>query len=276
MTVPREDDPAGTERRPRRQERFEHIIGLLSDGREVTVSELAEKLAVSSASVRRDLEQLEQRRLLVRTHGGAVGAPSVSYELPLRYRSGARVEQKRAIAREAVSRVPGERAIVGLTGGTTTTEVARALSADDEITIVTNALNIASEVVVRPAVKLVLTGGVARGRSYELCGPLAERTLGEVHLDVAFVGVDGLSASAGLTTHDEVEANTNRVLIQRAATVVVVADSAKLGRAAFACICGLDAVHEVITDDGADAAAVEALREAGVRVTVVPVVPVRG
>lgn len=269
--MPRHDVPSGVERRTRRQERFEHIIGLLSDGREVTVAELVEELSVSSASVRRDLELLEQRRLLVRTHGGAVGAPSVSYELPLRYRSTARVEQKRAIAHEAVSRVRGERAIVGLTGGTTTTEVARVLSAEGEITIVTNALNIASEVVVRPAVKLVLTGGVARGRSYELCGPLAERTLSEVHLDVAFVGVDGLSAAAGLTTHDEVEANTNRVLIQRATTVVVVADSAKLGRAAFASICGVDAVHEVITDDAADDAEVQALREAGVTVTIVPV-----
>ncbi|CAI9408707.1 DeoR/GlpR family DNA-binding transcription regulator [Nocardioides sp. T2.26MG-1] len=270
MTVPRDDRPSGTERPARRQERLEHVIALLADGREVTVAELVEKLSVSSASVRRDLELLEQRRLLVRTHGGAVGAPGVSYELPLRYRSAARVEQKRAIAREAATRV-GERAIVGLTGGTTTTEVARALSAGGEITIVTNALNIASEVVVRPTVKLVLTGGVARDRSYELCGPLAERTLGEVHLDLSFVGVDGLSAGAGLTTHDEVEAKTNLVLLQRASTVVVVADSTKLGRAAFARICGLDAIDEVITDDGADPAQVHALREAGVAVTVVPV-----
>jgi DeoR family transcriptional regulator, aga operon transcriptional repressor len=260
------DLPAG--RRPRRQERLDRILGLLSVGGEVTVADLAAQLSVSSASVRRDLELLEQQRLLVRTHGGAV-AQAVSYELPLRYRSGRREHQKRLIADEAASRVQGERVTVALTGGTTTTEVARVLSRRDQLTVVTNALNIASELVVRPSVKLLVTGGVAREQSYELCGPIAEASLMGVNLDFAFVGVDGLTQQAGLTTHHEVEAHTNHVMLRQARHVVVVADSTKIGRVAFARICAADEVDELVTDDGADPDEVSRLRDAGLRVTVV-------
>ena len=96
--------------------------------------------------------------------------------------------------------------MIGLTGGTTTTEVAREV-VDRGMTVVTNALNIASELAVRPNIKLVLTGGVARPESYELVGPLAEQTLGDLHLDIAFVGADGISAAMGVTTHHESEAD---------------------------------------------------------------------
>src|SRR5204863_1890497 len=133
-------------------------------------------------------------------------------ELPLRYRSGDRREQKARIARAASARV-ADGAAIGMTGGTTTVEVARALSDKRQLTVVTNSLNIASELAVRPNLKLVVTGGVARPESYELVGPLAEAALASFNLDVVLVGVDGISATEGLTTHHEVEAHTNRALI---------------------------------------------------------------
>lgn len=107
-----------------------------------------------------------------------------------------------------------------------------------------------------------------RGRRW-LVGPIAERALEDVNLDVAIVGVDGIAPAEGLTTHDEVEAHTNRALLERARRVVVVADSSKLGRVAFARICPLDAVDELITDDAARASTVSAIREAGIAVTTV-------
>lgn len=257
------------ERRAPRQKRFDRILALLSTEGSVTVTAIANELNVSSASIRRDLALLEQQRLLVRTHGGAV-AHGVTYELPLRYRAGRQELEKRQIAAEAATRVNGDRSTVGLTGGTTTTEVARCLLHHKNLTIVTNALNIASELVVRPNVKLVVTGGVARTQSYELCGPIGEAALSGLNLDVAFVGVDGISAEAGFTTHHEVEAHTNRVLLGRARYVVVVADSTKIGRVAFSRICSFDDVHELITDRGADPADVRALEHAGLHVTVAP------
>jgi len=251
----------------RQADRLSVILEDLSDGGSVSVTDLCRRLGVSAATVRRDLGLLEDNRLLTRTHGGAV-AQGLLYELPLRYKSARHQEEKRRIARAAVSMVH-EGSAIGLTGGTTTTEVARSLVDMHELTVVTNALNIASELAIRPNLRLVVTGGMARSASYELVGPLAEASLGEMNLDVAIVGVDGIAVKPGLTTHHEVEAHTNLSLMERARRVVVVADGSKVGRLAFARICGLDRVDELITDDSADAEELGAIESAGVRVTTV-------
>ncbi len=251
----------------RQAERLSAILENLSNGGSVAVADLCDTLGASPATIRRDLELLEQQRLLTRTHGGAV-AQGVVYELPLRYKSGRHQDEKRRIAAAASALVTDGEAI-GLTGGTTTTEVARSLVDRQRLTVVTNALNIASELAIRPNLKLVVTGGYARPESYELVGPLAERSLAGLNLDVVFLGVDGISFEAGLTTHHEVEAHTNLALIERARRTVVVADSSKIGRSAFAQICPIDRVDELITDSGADARSLAAIREAGVDVTTV-------
>jgi DeoR family transcriptional regulator of aga operon len=250
----------------RQAERLGVILEELSARGSVAVADLSERLGVSAATVRRDLEHLEEQRLLTRTHGGAV-AQMVSYELPLRYKSARRQEQKRRIGQEAASRVH-DGSVIGLTGGTTTTEVAREI-VDRQLTVVTNALNIASELAVRPNIKLVVTGGILRAESYELVGPLADQTLADLHLDVAFIGADGITAADGLTTHHDIEAHTDRALMDRASRVVVVADGSKLGRVAFARICPISAVHELVTDGEAAAGELRAVREAGLEVTVV-------
>ena len=251
----------------RQADRLSSILERLSDGGSVAASDLSRDLGVSQATIRRDLQLLERQRLLARTHGGAV-AHGVLYELPLRYKSARHREEKRRIAAAAAERI-ADGAAVGLTGGTTTTEVGRALAGRENVTVVTNALNIASELAVRPNVKLVVTGGVARSESYELVGPLAERSLEELNLDIAFVGVDGIDPDAGLTTHHEIEAHTNRALIDRSRFVVVVADSSKIGRVGFARICELSRIDELITDTAAEGRVLRSIEEAAVRVTMV-------
>jgi DeoR family transcriptional regulator of aga operon len=251
----------------RQADRLSSVLERLSGNGSVGVGDLAAELGVSAATIRRDLRMLEDQHLLTRTHGGAV-AHGVLYELPLRYRSARHGPEKLRIAREAAARV-AEGTAIGLTGGTTTTECARAIVAVPRLTVVTNSLNIASELAVRPNLKLVVTGGVARAESYELVGPLAEAALAGLNLDLVLVGVDGISGRAGLTTHHEVEAHTNRALIDRASTVIVVADSSKLSVVAFAQICPLGSATEVITDSAAPASAIAELEAEGVRVTVV-------
>lgn len=251
----------------RQSERLSIVLDRLSDSGSVGVTDLAAELGVSAATVRRDLQLLEQQQLLARTHGGAVGS-GVVYELPLRYRSGRFSDEKRRIAAAAARRL-SEGTAVGLTGGTTTTEIARAIATVPRLTVVTNSLSIASELAVRPNLKLVVTGGVARPESFELVGPLAESALAGLNLERVMIGVDGISAAAGLTTHHEIEAHTNLALIDRASIVTVVCDSSKLGVVAFARICGLARVHEVITDSAAPPAAVAELRDAGVSVETV-------
>jgi DeoR family transcriptional regulator, aga operon transcriptional repressor len=247
--------------------RLSAILERLANGGTVDVGVLAAELSASPATIRRDLAVLEQQRLLARTHGGAV-AHAVSYELPLRYKGVRRAEEKRRIAKAAAGLV-SEGMAVGLTGGTTATEVARALADRQELTIVTNALNIASELAVRPNIKLIVTGGLARSQSYELSGPIAEAGLTGLNLDIAFIGVDGIDARAGCTTYQEVEGHTNGVMIQHARHVVLVADSSKIGKIAFARICEASAVSQLITDSAADDHAVQALTDCGMDVTLV-------
>ena len=250
----------------RRSERMSAILAALTESGSVHVGDLAERFAVSEATLRRDLAMLEEQRLLTRTHGGAV-AQDLAYELPVRYRSGQQREAKRAIAAEAVTRVPAGPVVVGLTGGTTTSEVARQLSDRADLTIVTNALNIAMDLVLRPRLKLIVVGGVSRPQSYELVGPWAEEVIAAINLGIAFIGVDGITAE-GITTHDETEARTNRMLLGRAQRVVVVADGSKVGRIMLARIAPLQNVHELVTDPSADPDQLAAIRRAGVEVTV--------
>lgn len=250
----------------RRAERVAAILRRLSSDRSLGVADLAESFGVSQSTLRRDLQALQEQRLLTRTHGGA-HASDVAYELPIRYRDAHHREQKRRIAAEAVSRIPAGALAVGLTGGTTTSEVARLLVERTDLTVVTNALNIAAEIALRPRLRLVVTGGVSRAQSYELVGPWAERTLLGLNVGIAFVGVDGISAEGGLTTHDPVEAKTDAVLISRARRTIVVADGSKVGHDLLARIVDVQEVDELITDDSADESALEALRQTGLTVT---------
>ncbi|AEW99490.1 DeoR/GlpR family DNA-binding transcription regulator [Streptantibioticus cattleyicolor] len=228
------------------------------------VHELADLLQVSSATVRRDLHVLHEQGLVRRTHGGAVTG-ALSLELPVRHRLGTRQAEKSRIAAKAAALVP-DGAVVGMTGGTTVTEVARALSDRTGITVVTNAVNIAADLVMRRDIHLVVIGGNARSQSYELVGPIAERTLANYHIDISFIGVDGLSPGQGCTTHDEMEAHTDRAFLSNSDRTVVVADSSKIGKATFARICPLNEIDTLVTDDGADPAQLEALRTMGIDV----------
>jgi DeoR family transcriptional regulator, aga operon transcriptional repressor len=131
--------------------------------------------------------------------------------------------------------------------------------------VVTNALSIARELAVRPQVKLVVTGGVTRPESHELIGPLATYVLADLTFDWTILGVDGLDALAGATAHHEGEASINRLMTERALRVAIVADSSKLGRRAFARVCGIDKIDVVVTDATADVPAAAALQDMGIR-----------
>lgn len=249
-----------------RAARLAAILDLLAAQGEVSVEQLVERFGASAATTRRDLDSLGERRLLTRTHGGAV-AQSVAYELPIRYKSHLGTGAKERIATTAAALVdPG--AVVGLSGGTTTTAIATALAARDDLgpgglTVVTNAVNIAAQLAMRPEFKVVVTGGAIHSRSFELVGPFVEQLLAGIRLDIAFIGVNGLSGADGATTHDEAEAAVNRMMAQRAARAVVVADASKLGQTAFAHVGGAELFPTVITDSAIASAQRDALADAG-------------
>ncbi|NYI89984.1 DeoR family transcriptional regulator of aga operon [Amycolatopsis endophytica] len=185
--------------------------------------------------------------------------------------------EKRRIA-EAAARLVERGMVIGCNGGTTTTEVSRAIASRPEfndrgsspvLTVVTNAVNIAHELTVRQSIRLVSTGGVARPQSFELTGHLTGIMLEEVSLDLAFIGVDAVDPLRGAYANHEAEAAVNKLLAHRAKKVVVVTDSSKLGGYAFARICPTLDIHMLITDSAAEPDLVSAFELEGVRVTLV-------
>lgn len=251
-----------------RAERLSALLErLVEDGR-IDVEQSAEYFGVSAATIRRDLDHLADQQLLSRTHGGAV-PNSTSYDLPLRYKASNRAEAKTRIAQRAVEMLwPG--CTVGLNGGTTTVEIARTIPTSpplhNGITILTNALNIATELTVRPFIKIVVCGGVARPQSYELVGSLASETLSQLTPDICFLGATGIDADAGVSTNDEAEAAINRIMVTRAKKTIVVVDATKFGEVGFSRICRLTEVSAVLTDSEADPEQVQRMRAAGVEV----------
>ncbi|MDI3421652.1 DeoR/GlpR family DNA-binding transcription regulator [Streptomyces luteolus] len=253
--------------------RWTRLLEILSDEGRVDVLDAAERLGCSAATIRRDLDELARQNLLTRTRGGAV-VSAVAYDLPLRYKVARKADEKQRIAKAAAALIPSG-STVGINGGTTTSEVARELavradpadgSGGPALTVVTNAINIANELAVRPHVKLVLTGGVARPNSYELVGPLVNSVLRALALDYTILGVDAVHPRIGAATHDESEAGANRALAECASEVIVVADSSKLGRRAFALVCELSAVSVLVTDKDAPDGIVEEISSRGIEV----------
>jgi DeoR family transcriptional regulator, aga operon transcriptional repressor len=258
-----------------RYARWNALLELLTDSGRISVEDAAERLDVSQATIRRDFDQLAQQQMITRTRGGAV-ANGVSYDLPLRYKTAKHSEEKQRIGRAAAALVtPGM--VVGLNGGTTTTEVARALAVRPELnstsdgtqlTVVTNALNIANELLVRSRMKIVVTGGVVRPQSFELVGPLGGGILREVTLDLVLLGVDALDVVLGAAAHHEGEAAMNSLMVARAKRVVIIADSSKLGSHAFARICPVERIETLVTDSNVSPDVVASCQAAGLQVVV--------
>jgi DeoR family transcriptional regulator of aga operon len=257
--------PAASNKRSRR---MIQILDLLSVHESVSLAEFADALGVSAATVRRDLADLDYQRLLRRTHGGATVMDSRA-ELPVALRDTQFLEAKRLIGRQMALLIPPERHAVALSGGSTTAQVARALSNHRDLTIITNSLTIAGLVTTYPQLKVIMTGDSLRSQSLELVGILAENTFNAINVGTAILGTDGITASGGVTTHDDTEARTNHAMVTHAQRTVVVADGSKIGRLAMAKVTDIDQVDALVTDDTADPDALAEIEQAGVTVHVV-------
>ena len=267
--------PPGADTTPHtvRRKRIERMRGLLdllaSRAREapLTLDELVAELGVSKATLRRDLAALEDEQLVVRTHGGARAAEAGALEIPVRLRTGQAGPAKQAIGRATARLIPtGEQHTLAVCGGTTTTEVIRALRRRSGLTVITNALTLAAEAAAWSNIRVIVTGGLVRAHSLETVGPLSEAAFSSFTVATAVLGADGVSAEHGVTTHDGIEARSNRAMINHAHRVIVVADSTKIGKATHASLAGLAQVHDLVTDEHADPAELARIRDLGVRV----------
>lgn len=250
-----------------RKSRLTQIVSAVMDAGTLDVATLAERFSVSDATIRRDLELLESQQLISRTRGGA-STNNVFNDLPLTYKTAQDLAEKRRIAERALAYL-GDARVIGMTGGTTLTEFARGLVQFESLTIVTNALNIAINLLTNPGFRVLVSGGEARSSSLETIGPAAEEFLSGYNVDIAFLGVDGVDPVAGCTNYDPVGARVNGILQQRARMTIVLADATKLSRVALAQVCPLSDVDVLITDRRAPHDLVDQIRALGCEVVCV-------
>jgi DeoR family transcriptional regulator, aga operon transcriptional repressor len=246
-------------------ERRNHLLKLiLRDGR-VLVSEMSDALGISRITIRKDLDYLESKGLVLRTHGGALTPQESTLQDPtLQEKEQKQLKEKQHIAKAAASLVEDGHCVL-LDSGTTTTAIARELRRFSHLTIITNAVNIATELA-GTDFEVILTGGTLRKNSFSLVGPLAEEVLSEMHADILFLGVDGFDAKIGPMTPNVLESRVNRAMVKAAKRVVAVCDSTKFMRRSLALIVPPKAIHTVITDDQIGEHDLELLTSAGIEV----------
>lgn len=228
-------------------DRRDRIIHIIQSEGSVKVDELSEEFDVSTVTIRNDLEFFEKKGLINRIYGGALLRDNVYHDPSLEEKQKLNTEEKRRIGQYATGMIKDGDSII-FDSGSTTREIALQLKEKKNITVMTNAINIALELASLPELRVMLTGGVLREKSYSLVGPEAEQTMHNYYFDKLFLGVDGIDINFGLTTSNPLEAQLNRSMIKHSNSIIVVTDSTKFGRHSFSHICGLDVVDMIITD----------------------------
>ncbi len=250
------------------EERRRAILHALNRDGRVLVKDLAATFQISQITIRKDLEVLQGRGLLHRTHGGALTPPTGAVsDLSLQEKEKLHRAEKVRIAQAAVRLVEEGQSIL-LDSGTTTMAIARALRNFRKLTVITNAINIAAELV-NSEIEVILTGGTVRKNSFSLVGPLAEETLRHLSADILFLGVDGFDTRLGLSTPNLLEAKVNRVMVEISRRVVAVCDSSKFGRRSLSAIVPPNAIHQVVTDKKIAKTDLQNLKDAGVALILV-------
>jgi DeoR family transcriptional regulator of aga operon len=252
------------------EERRRKILEILEKEGRVTVDKLVKTFGVSAVTVRGDLDVLAQSGALVRSHGGAVRPLSPAQDYPLEIKETMHHAEKKRIGQAAARLIQPSQTVI-LDSGTTSAEVAAGIKALNikPLTVVTNALNIAAQLVEAPNVALIMIGGLLRRVSKSFVGPQAEKMLSELHADHFFLGVDGIDTEIGPSTPDILEAQLNGLMMRISKEVTVIADASKFGRRSLSVIGDIRRVHRVITDARVAQEAVDRLRAHGIEVLIV-------
>ena len=247
--------------------RHRELLQLVEAKGQMSVEELARHFGVSDDTIRRDLQHLERRKVLLRTHGGAVStALLVHRETPFLTRAHAHSEAKARIGRAAAQLISDDETLL-VNGGSTTFAFAASLGPRSNLTIVTNNVAMLPALPAEAIQAVYLLGGQYRLDLGSTVGPVGFSS-GHINVDTAVVGVSGLTAGGGLSTTFMEEASMLARMIASARRTIVVADASKFGRNAFAHIAPLSAVDILVTDASPPAELRQALSQANVEVLV--------
>ena len=248
--------------------RHQQILDKLKKEKHVEVQDLCEILNVSAVTIRKDLKVLEQKGLLFRTHGGAsLDNPYIS-ERPVNEKEKLFAEAKSMIAEAAAQLVKQNDSII-IGSGTTVQNLAKSISPQGRLSVITSSLYVALELSKYPEVEIIQLGGQLRHSSASVTGFYSGELLKNITCNQLFLGVDGIDLHHGCTTTSLDEAILNKAMIHSAQRVVILADSTKFGKRSLGKICDLDQVNEIITDKNIPPKTLNNLEKLGVKVTTV-------
>jgi len=230
-------------------ERKDQILELITRKGRITVDELIGRFKVSGATIRRDLEFLEHQDLITRAHGGAMSKSRVSLEPNFLEAKEKFLGEKKRIGEEA-AKLLEEGEVIFLEASTTVLELARNIRSKNNLTVVTNSLDIAQELDGSEGIDLIITGGSLKRRTRALIGPLTEVTLVQMRIDKVLMGASSLDPTYGITMATIEEAKTRKDIIKASNKVVVLCDHSKFGKQNFAYVGPLEWIDILITDKG--------------------------
>lgn len=246
------------------EERYEKIVQMLNETSSIKVNELAGFFKVSESTIRRDLQEMEQKGMLTRTHGGAVGKSGTSFEPSFKEKETENHDQKVQIGILAAAMIKDGDTII-LDSGTTSLEIAKHITARN-VTVITNSIDIASELSMKDDIELIIAGGNLRKNTRAMVGPITENILKNFRVDKAFIGANGISIEEGITTPNFIEAQTKKAMIGVANKVIVSADSSKFNEVCFSVICPIRIVSTIITSSDVDENIIKEYKDSGVEI----------
>lgn len=249
------------------KERRAEMLRKLNSGVKLVVSDLSKEFGVSEVTIRKDLSELQKRNLLTRVRGGAMRLPNVSLgeELKISDKQLYYYKQKQVIGKLAATLIKEDDTII-LDSGTTTMEIAKNLHSFRNLTIITNALNIAVELTKYNKFNVILLGGHLRASSFSTVGPIAEASLKVFYCDKLFLGVDSINIERGVSTPNIEEANINQTMISMSKEIIAVFDSSKFNKKSFAFIANINQLNAIVTDEGIQPGMKRELAERNVKV----------
>lgn len=243
------------------------ILDIINSEGQVSVSELSKKFNVSEVTIRNDLSHLEKKGLLIKTRGGGLKTQRVGIDQQLNEKAKINSKEKQAIGKKAAELINDNDVII-IDSGTTTVEIAKQISKIKNLTVITNALNIASQLI-HDEIKVILLGGILRTSSLSLIGPIGENSIKNFYSDKCFLGVDGIDSQSGIYTPNLEEAHLNRMMIEASKELIIVTDSSKFKRKSFAHIAPINKVNIVITDSRIPEDELKNLHSMGIKVIIV-------
>jgi DeoR family transcriptional regulator of aga operon len=234
----------------------------------VTVQDFSLELGVSEVTIRKDLKELEKKKLLLRSHGGASPLSSLISDRHIDEKEKIMVDEKLRIA-DAANQLLGKDDRIIIASGTTLLYFARKISMTEPLTVITPSVKVALTLCYNPNMEIIQLGGSMRKSSASVIGPYAEQFLSGLMCNKLFIGVDGIDIDFGLTTSNIGEAHLNHYMLNAAKEVIVLADSSKFGKQGFGKICSIEQVQHIITDKNAPQNVLQIIREKGIEVTLV-------